>query len=473
MKSIIALILTLGLVACSQNGSLDRKNKKPTTNTSNVEQSFARKQFISTERLENESNLEFSGKLTRIAEILLSTGSIEEAHGILETALKNEPTNSKANFLSALTTIAMIAKGGLERVDALFSGANSGHLKLEKQIYKTQVPEWINFATKMTPGMTQFQDAADVQNFIGNEVIPALEKASAKLKAAQAQEFKVIATGKKQEEKTEKYCRWVETASPYGGTDRNWRCDQYAYMNSYIGAHVVTIDQHDAKIVEGVILGYLNALRIANAYDFADGIKIGKRIDHLKQERGNYGYGGYSFEDGEITFKERVEITNRYPKFMTLRSDNQLDKVATSASDIAKIALSLDEYRTVLCNAKNRSKAQKNNLVKSVCLSVETISNIEEALGILQGASRVNVPTETEWQLNPETGYWEEVEIPGYSVMVDLPTFLNNPMSDLKTLLPTDFDDKGKALEPTIEDKTFNGLFPNGDIIEKVKSRNQ
>ena len=51
-------------------------------------------------------------------------------------------------------------------------------------------------------------------------------------------------------------------------------------------------------------------------------------------------------------------------------------------------------------------------------------------------------------------------------ILVDFPRFMNNPVEDLESLLPIEYDDEGRSVfnkEPNL-----NGLFPNKDLVKKL-----
>lgn len=79
---------------------------------------------------------------------------------------------------------------------------------------------------------------------------------------------------------------------------------------------------------------------------------------------------------------------------------------------------------------------------------------MQEALDMLSGPKPVSLGLDAQGQK--------------VMIVTDLSTYLSNPVKDLKTLAATEYDENGKAIynvEPNL-----NGLFPNGDLLEKVKT---
>ena len=98
------------------------------------------------------------------------------------------------------------------------------------------------------------------------------------------------------------------------------------------------------------------------------------------------------------------------------------------------------------------SDLRANNLIQNICLPETARQDMEKALESLSGPFERTV----------RRGDKEA------KILIDLPTFLRNPLQDIKEYGPDSYDEFGNAVY-TIE-PNLNGLFPNGDLLETLEA---
>jgi len=167
---------------------------------------------------------------------------------------------------------------------------------------------------------------------------------------------------------------------------------------------------------------------------------VAKRLQALTQLRKKQGK--------IVTAEEMVQLINEYPNFLALHPKHQLPQLASSLPQVLGHALDLSTLRNELCQNPER----RGHILDSICIGLEFTQIAEKALDLLAGPKEFSLG---------RNGEGQEVMI-----LTDLSIILNSPIQDLKNLLPTHFDSKGRPVN--FPDKTLGGLFPNGDIFEKL-----
>ncbi|HRK02403.1 MAG TPA: hypothetical protein PLH57_07025, partial [Oligoflexia bacterium] len=112
--------------------------------------------------------------------------------------------------------------------------------------------------------------------------------------------------------------------------------------------------------------------------------------------------------------------------------------------------LDLGAMERELCGSETR---RMTHLVASVCFTGNAVALATRNLEMLAGPSRVRI------------GY-DEIGEP-VEILMDVTALFRDPSRDLKSLLPNKFNRKGHAI--SYPDPTMGGLFPDGDLIERLK----
>lgn len=203
-------------------------------------------------------------------------------------------------------------------------------------------------------------------------------------------------------------------------------------------AKTASVDLTDIKIMTSALKGYAAMLKLYSAYSITGQKHITNEIQlkELKNKK-------------RLTDKEMHNIIAKHPNYLVLESDNKISEIIKDLEQIVEIGMDLETFNNQFCNNESRL----NNLIKPICFSDTAKADMEKTLEFLSG------PQEAVLGLDKN-----EAEV---KIVIDLPAYLNNPVNDLKTLTPNEYDHNGKSkysLEPEL-----NGLFPNKDLLEKLK----
>ncbi len=419
MKNLFFMAILATTVACNNESSTLKPVKKK----------------ITTQRAESETDLEYADKLTRVGEILINNPvGMFQAHGLFEKALAINPNNQKALFYSAITGLVEPLKGSVNRgKDLLDNPAKFDELvKYIKE--EVKYPEILDLIVGKS-GAAKFNSEQDIKRFVQVEVVGAFDKAVSKLGKVNTDIELIITQLSTNNSEKEVNCHTTET--PMGEATV---CEIEEEMDSIsaLKAKTYSVDSKDVKIIANGLKAYAAALKLYTPYSIEGSKALANEINAKKQKLGR------GLKDIELH-----SILRRYTNFLTLEKDHQLDEVANSLSDIVKAAMDLETLNNEFCETNLRS----HNLIKNICFSEDARENLELALEFLSGPREVKLG---------QSQNGSDV-----TIVVDLPGYLKNPVRDLKTLLPTEYDENGRSKITT--EPELNGLFPNRDLLEKMK----
>jgi hypothetical protein len=176
------------------------------------------------------------------------------------------------------------------------------------------------------------------------------------------------------------------------------------------------------------------------AYNLNDGLKAYGSLASL------YGKNAISFltnrDDLGVSSRDRTKAVRKYPRFLTIRTENASNATAGAGSDPRGIgyrlmARSLTELRAAQAYSKKawvylaRMKENPHSLIdpgrfKAKQLQERYALNIKNIDGVLAGAYPVHSP------------------ITGKTVSINVPEFFTNPPADIKTLMPISWDQHPK-----------------------------
>ena len=187
------------------------------------------------------------------------------------------------------------------------------------------------------------------------------------------------------------------------------------------GNHTVLM-QDDLKTMRGAVLAFADDIRLKTAYSMEGLEQIQKTIKKSGKT---------------LTTREVVELFMESRPFLKLERDQQLGELAASGGEVLKHAMDLATAESELCG----------RAVGKSCEGAGIIQGIQDGIDLLAGP--------------------REIAIGNQKVVIDVTRLLADSPKDLKDFLPKHFDNRGEAVN--VPDKTMGGLFPNGDIIEKLK----
>jgi len=390
------------------------------------------------------SSSESAEKLARMGEILLGQEGFTVAYEIFKEALDKDPGNAKANFYKAFLNPIMKFKGFTKRVYKLSSAREKQKLiNFEQDLKNKNMPEVFNFITKMSRDKSQFENYSDAQDFLRKEVLQALSESVENINQISSSSFQVLFNQQKFDHSAG-YKNTYTSSSCYQDSNYNYTCNDYSYTyeKSYDGIIKLDIDRKDLKIIKGYFKTLANYLRLGTAYSINNVQDLGDRLKEMDDENGSK----------KLTAFQVVYEIQKNKDIFVLNDSNLLADLKINLQETLNDAQDFIDLNGEFC----KSHLRENNLIKSICINEGTATDIKKAINLLSGPDYVVIG--------------QDKQKNDVRVMVDISAMLENPINDLKEYLPTDFDGNGKAT--TYPDKTFKGLFPNGDIIEKLKEVN-
>lgn len=164
----------------------------------------------------------------------------------------------------------------------------------------------------------------------------------------------------------------------------------------------------------------------------------------------------------QISRKEIHERLSMTPGFGRLRKENTLKLVHGLGADFSRAAKWVMEYQSALCprgagssDVLGRSQKQRPGfLIDGETFCMGNLDEVKASVALLDqalaGLVRMTVDT--------ENGEKHETD-------VNIFALFNNPVKDLRDLFPASWDDCGGV--GSLKDKTFGGMYPNGDA-EKI-----
>lgn len=392
-------------------------------------------------------------KYARMGELLLMPEGFQYADEMFGKALELDPNNNKANFYKAVTEPAMLGKGFIPRIERLLTDENNLRdvEKLRESIEKLDMPELTDFAKNLPASEKAFLSYYDVQRFEREKLLPALKVAADRLNKIDVSKTPLELRVNPDRLKTDPVRKESSYSYQYEYCNNNngyYQCQENHYNGSYGDLEkpqtVYHVDKHDLKIIQSSYTAMIASVQIATAYSQKDSEFAIRRLKGLASLRERS-------EDRNVTAEDVTNLLREFPELFTLEKDNELAQVAGNVSSILKNALSFNDMKSELCDSKTRTI--KNASIFPICLTSNMVDSLKMGVDLLAGPKEIDLGTDAQGRT--------------VRIMIDISKILKNPPADLKALLPVSFDDNGNP--ENYPDTTMGGLFPNGDIIEKMK----
>jgi hypothetical protein len=391
---------------------------------------------VSTKKASSDTDIEYASKLTRVGEILVNNPvGFTHAHDLFNKALTIDPSNNKALFYSAFTGIMMSVKGTLNRGKSLLDDPKDFNLYVDHLTTKVKYPEYVDFLVGKKD-QSKFTDYQDIKKFLQNEVVDAFESANKKLNKIDGNVEVILTQLKTSNTETEYNCQDITEDSG----DTYTSCDLKEEMTELtsLPAKTISVDTKDIKILASGLKGYATVFKLYTAYSIKGQKHLANEMTVKEVQLGR-----------SLTEKETHRIVSNYSDYLTLEKDHRMDEIVRDLETIVELGMDLETLNNQFCD----SELRESNLIKTICFDKEARSSMEKALDQLSGPQEVILGQDS-------TG--AEIKI-----LMNLPAYLNNPVQDLKNLVPTEYNEDG-SVNHTVEPE-LNGLFPNKDLLEKLK----
>ncbi len=417
-RALFIIPMTFMLFSCEQMEAQQKDSKAKVTSI----------------RSASESDIEYSQKLTRVGEILINNPvGFLHANELFEKALKLDSNNDKALFYSAFTGIYETLRGVGERAKPMYDSPSEYEEGVKSLTDYYKYPEFKDFILGKKNGalIKSYQDA---KRFAQVEIDGAFEAAISKLEKIDKSVDIVITNLKTENTATETNC---VTEEDENGTYVSCDLLETTDSTSAMPALTRTVDVVDTKIIASGIKAYSVYLKLLTAYSVEGSKNLANEIKVKEADLNR-----------SLTDEENHTIVKRYSDFLRLEKDHKMDQIVKNLESMVEVGMDLDTLNNQFCNNDERS----NNLIKTICIGEEERNSMKEAMSYLSGPKEITLGLDAQGN---------EVKI-----IMDLPTYLGNPLQDLKSLLTGTYDENGNST--LTSEPELNGLFPNRDLLEKT-----
>ena len=324
-----------------------------------------------------------------------------------EEALKNDSENTKANFYSALLLPVLSLKGMAIKMTKIATPEAIAEM-ISKILSDIKNADARNLVSEFLSGAAVgevFKTPSEAQAYLVSKVLPTLAESQKRLsKVLENPHFSV----------TLHTDQWGEA--------HNW----YGRRNA------VTLDHAETHAIEVGLKGVATYIKILAAYNLDAAIALRDEYQGRRQ----------------ATFKEVVESIKKHAKFLTLNEGGaeNLKSILADGSDAI-------EGLKIIANMLNgsRDKDRHDNLLPPFQTKYDYADFMQ---GLVWATEVLAGPMEFTMEKNGRSKV----------IWIDFTAMLANPVQDLKSVLPTEFDTTGKYGK-VYPDVKFGGIVPNGDLI--------
>lgn len=413
---IIVLTVSLATVSCS---GLFNKNPFEGKKGNEITQVYTR--AVTAIKDSEETPQEKAERFALLGQSALETPrSAHLAIVAFEEALKLDATNAKANFYSALLLPLLSLKGVSIRMAEIVTPkyAQEATESILKGIRRMDIRSVVSDFLKDEKAGEVFKTLSELQQFMTGQLLATLEESERRLEiVSKDSSFKV----------TFNYENWgyakLHTLNPFNTT--------------------VTLDQIEVKSAKTAMKGMAVWVKIAASYNLDDALAL--RDKYLSKDKASLKH---------MTFRDVVEDLKQHPKLLTLNA-NGADLLKSARENISQAV----ESTKIIANMIGTNDAEREGKL------IPAFGKYEDYAGCRVGSCMVDdilsgpVAVPVGQHKNHENEKYKE-----RTVLVDGTVIFYHPISDLKALLPTEFDASGK-LAKSFPDVTFGGMVPNGDLL--------
>ena len=356
------------------------------------------------------------------AEQLVTPYAFMYARDIFEMAIRQDPTNKRAQFYLYLLQPMMVWKGYLTRIRPLAIKENR-EAELNEYIQKLPNSALKTFLTEPV--------AQDIQKVEDNQ----------KLVVSYAQSLN--------------HFRKFLKSNPNLEISLNLNPSIFESHINQKMAESCTAEQKDSVITtncdyQKVAQIDLNSADVAVLQQFTSGIVLSFSL------HASYSLDGISelMKVQNATPAEFLQKVEQQKNLGKLYKNHLMGTIAEMGADYIDAVRWVQNNQQTLCpnGPETTVEARKHNLINSP-LCIEDASATEKSLALLTSA------------LNGPIDYVDE-EL-NYSTKVDYFAASKRPVTDLKSLLPSEVDTEGKVI--SLKDNTMGGIFPNADALKLIK----
>lgn len=365
-------------------------------------------------------------ELADAAEQLVTPYTFMLADSTAQAALAKDPKNEKAKVVRAIVAPLMAFKGIATRLKPAVR--EYGNMKEWERGVKG-IP---NSPAKkfLLAGKEDIKTVKDLQNWF-DEVKDGFGKLRKAMKEYPNQELTIYVnpylTQETLESKADESCKVIERTHD-GEKTVEFDCD-------YEEAFQVKLNMADYMVVGQAAGGYELFLGLYNTFSL-------EGLETIPQ-------------DGKERSLE--EILGQLPAVGKVRNKQNLRFLKEYGTDLISSVRWAQKYQRQLCPRGTEATNQRPGYLAKdgLCVNIDQDGekNLQLATNLLKGIVKVDLDIND--RIRPTN--------------INLAGFLQNPISDIRILLPARTDKCGNPV--SFKDKTFGGLFPDGDVEQLIQKR--
>lgn len=361
-----------------------------------------------------------SGALADAGEQLVSPYTFMLADKVFDMALQNDPNNMKALFYKKLLKRSMVFKGIVTRIRP-FVKQHGDMTKLEENIetlphsalrtFLLEGREDIDTTSKIQDVLVQYTQAVnEFRKFLKDN--PDLELTL---------NLNPYLFEKTIKDEVMKSCVVINSSENQLDVECNLKDVATVKINS---ADAVALSQ----IAAGEVLYY----SVFTSYSLEGIESLGDYRSDVETE------------------EERIAKLSSLPKFGKLRGDESMSLIRSLGVDFSVAAKWALRYQQQLCPETSESNLKRKGFLFKDGICIKDVNEAQRNLALLDAALNGVISI----QVEDSAGAPKNVNL-------DVFAMSNNPVQDLRSVFPTDFNECGVATG--FGDKTLGGTFPDAD----------
>lgn len=381
------------------------------------------------------SDSEKSEAIAKQAEVLLTSQGFKQASEVVNEALKLDPENLRAKLIRHLLNPLMAQKGILVRFYPLMR--KNPKLLKEYQEYVNSVLDKVPESSLKKFLLEGEEDVQTEEQFLAwlDAFSESLRQLSAFIKTIKDQEITIRANTNLIPDLMHRFalaCEIITTAS----LEYELKCPPSSKKFD------VTMDRADFEMIASFSAIYQANIYFYNSYDLSDAVKV----------------SSVYLNDKRLSSEQKLEHFFRNSKFGKLRPQSKMKEIKPLLLELISALNWAVARQNTLCpkgnlDAKNRFGMLFNT---GLCLPGFTVSFLNSYESILKG--------------EPQEKILQKANGTSYKTKINYTALIENPISDLRSLLPIKFDACGNVEK--INDNTLGGTYPARDANIAIPMEN-
>lgn len=383
-------------------------------------------------------------ELAQAGEQLLSPTTFHLADKVFEMVLQKDPKNTKAQLYRTALKPWMYFKGILSRVRPLVVkyGNEAEYVSaLRNDVRESPLKSWlldgpedITKASQIQDLLVKFRDASEeFRKYLKTH--PDLDLTIYLNEFV----FKSMIDQRSNEE-----CHVLDDDP----NNLTVECDRSQFAQ-------VRMNPADVIMLRQLIAGQVLYATMYSSYSVNGIESVFKSFEDMDQQAAQTG-------DNSTLSTRKIEVLEKIPGFGLLRKDHGLNLVRDIGADFHAAMDWAEKFQAELCPTGTQSPLNRKGFIfeSGVCIQTADEKNsFDYMFRLLGNALSTSGLVATQIQTSPTESR---------DFMIRPMAIFDNPVTDLRTVLPVKYDRCGHAVE--LRDKTLGGIFVNADVNDTLFS---